>query len=438
MYGVFKKEFSVSNPSPYERSDYVEVDLKALEVPPELDEYSLILYRLNEKGGKKTPIPFQIDHILGEKNKRRFMTFLSERTPPGNNDYSAVSALYCLEKKKSDIFGKDKNLRLGYYYAKPKKNEPADGYSPEFQKERVVKGVEFSNGEIDFHLNLLPRSVINESFSGAMTYICLKKASADNGRGEMLAHDWRHPYKKWGQLTQLAFFPLPWKTEWFHKVSMLDKKYELIYSHCGPVRAVATFKSETIEIVFRGDPYFKPNYVKVQANLYRIIYVYPNSPFYTEVIFVQTPDGVSLSFRPYYASFLYYPDVISSRLYKNVDYVECEGYREVYQGNPSYFALWKYFTDGARCMAFASNIRIRSLEFASGNLEWRIANSHHNKSVHYFMYESDPGRWRDPLHTIGHDGWYQMIYKPLEVTPLSMKYPTHQSVREMEEVNQHD
>src|SRR5437764_14405863 len=50
------QKFEISNPSSYERSDYVEVDLKSLGVPPELDldKKTLKLFRIykDHSGGE--------------------------------------------------------------------------------------------------------------------------------------------------------------------------------------------------------------------------------------------------------------------------------------------------------------------------------------------------------------------------------------------------
>lgn len=69
----------VANPSPYERSDYVEIDdLGALGTPPELDEKTLRLTRL--RPGIQQEVPFQIDCPFGPKALRT-LTFFAANIP---------------------------------------------------------------------------------------------------------------------------------------------------------------------------------------------------------------------------------------------------------------------------------------------------------------------------------------------------------------------
>jgi hypothetical protein len=419
---IYQKKFKVANPSPYERSDYVEVGLETLGVPPELDENSLKLFRLYEDN-KSEEIPYQIDCISGNNNGRRFMTFFSKNTTSGSDDYGKVSARYLLEEGKPSYPHEDKeNLWVGHYYEDSKNNEPKDGFNKKWYGTRKVKGVKFYNNKIEFYFSLVPGLSEEVNFTGAVTNLHLKEAREKTGSGEMLAIDWEYTKKRWGQLTHLAFFPLPWRTEWFQKISMLENKYNLIYSKSGPIKAIVTLKSESLEIKYIGTPYFDPESKNIKGNLYRIIHLYPETSFYMEDIFLQTENGVSLSFRPYYSSFLYYPNVDYSQLHKNVDYSQVP---DDYMANPSFFTLWKHFSRDSRGFGFASNIRIRSLEFDSGEIQWRLPNSHHNRCIHFFMYNSPPDPGRAPLHTIGHEGWYEKIFRPLEVIPLSKRFPTH-------------
>jgi hypothetical protein len=57
-------EFKVANPSPYARSDYVQVDLEDLQVPADVGQSDLRLLRLHEE--RTIAVPFQIDRILGD------------------------------------------------------------------------------------------------------------------------------------------------------------------------------------------------------------------------------------------------------------------------------------------------------------------------------------------------------------------------------------
>src|SRR5271157_368129 len=89
---------AVANPSPYERSDFVEIDdLNALGVPPELDDGNLRLIR-RWSGGSTEEVAFQIDYPFGTKAGYRTLTFFSRNTPPGDPDYRQPTAQFSLEE----------------------------------------------------------------------------------------------------------------------------------------------------------------------------------------------------------------------------------------------------------------------------------------------------------------------------------------------------
>src|SRR5688500_4216537 len=69
----YKKVFEVANPSSYERSGYIEVDLNALDVPVSLGRNDLRLIRVSPPPA--TEVAYQIDYTLGEERGRRIMTF---------------------------------------------------------------------------------------------------------------------------------------------------------------------------------------------------------------------------------------------------------------------------------------------------------------------------------------------------------------------------
>ena len=87
----------VTNPSPYERNDYVEVNLQKLGVSSELNESNLRLFRVNFDRSRYE-IPFQIDSVLGHNSPVRILTFLSTQTPASAEDYSQFTAEFELEQ----------------------------------------------------------------------------------------------------------------------------------------------------------------------------------------------------------------------------------------------------------------------------------------------------------------------------------------------------
>ena len=186
---------------------------------------------------------------------------------------------------------------------------------------------------------------------------------------------------------------------------MSGKEYELIYSKSGPLRAIFTVKSEPLTIKYQGKPFFKPDYFEVECNLFRTIYIYPEKPYYMEEISALTKDGTSISFRPYYLSMVHYPPGIISTLHR-------------FEHIPDYFVIWKHFSEHYRGYGFASDAHIRDIEFHGEEIKWRLSLSHRNRCLHYFMFNHPPFPFTDPFHIIGHYGWYEKLFKPLQITPL--------------------
>src|SRR4051812_23803834 len=94
---AFQKTLRVANPSPYERSDYLEIELSACEVPRGLDETSLRLYRI-WPGNHREEVPYQLDYPFGRQSNHRVLTFISRGTPSGSDNYSTATAEFSLEE----------------------------------------------------------------------------------------------------------------------------------------------------------------------------------------------------------------------------------------------------------------------------------------------------------------------------------------------------
>jgi hypothetical protein len=94
----FKRTIEVANPSPYERSDFVEIDdLKALGVPSALDDKTLRLMR-QWPGGSTEEVAFQIDYPFGTEIGYRTLAFFSRNTPQGDPEYGQPTAEFSLEE----------------------------------------------------------------------------------------------------------------------------------------------------------------------------------------------------------------------------------------------------------------------------------------------------------------------------------------------------
>lgn len=426
---IYQKIFEVANPSPYERSDYVQIDLNALQVPGELDEKSLTLCRLDDDGGKQE-IPYQIDYPFGEDVGMRTMTFLSAKTPPGKqDDYNEKAAAFLLKETQPKQVSPPTDLLIDLYYKNPKAGEPVDGWNLKWDPSRDVAGVKLHNNALEVYFSLVSASSPKGlPYSGAATSVFFRQKKGQLPyEGEMLcSYDPKEPEKLWGQLRELVFYPLPWEHKWFLRIPLLDKEYKLVWSKCGPIRAVTTFKSQPLTITYEGEPFFEGT-KKVKAHLYRVIYVYPSDtylhpddnpnfdnpnykPFYIEELYVLTEkEHKYLSFRPYFFSKV--PPAIPNADFKRFDHI------------PDYFTIWKHLTALHYGYGFAADVHIARVKSEGDEINWRLYLNRNCRCVHYFMFEPFPAQF-DPFHAIGHFGWYERVFKPLRPRGLSIGFPS--------------
>jgi hypothetical protein len=411
----FRMRFEVSNPSDYHRSDYVEVNLTDLKVP----EKEFVLYRINGENNR-VQIPYQVDSICGGEEDVRILSFYAENIPAsGCDDYSKSSATFELSEGNPMNIEKDNSLWTGYYHQYSKNDEPADGFNYQWDQERDLNGVKLGNGFLELYFSLVPQvdSSIQYSFDVAGSVTSIKFPVWPGGCNilEPFSPYYESPMKRWGQVKELIFFPFPWEPLDIHRVSMAGKKYELIYSNCGPIRTLATFKSEPIKINFNSGPYLKKRTVEIDASLYRVIWLYPNNPYYMEEIFVLTEDDKkhSIGFRPYIQSYFHYPP--------HLHHTNLIRYEHV----PDYFALWKSFSKEVWTYGFASDAHVRGIEIKGNEIHWRLSSTHRKKCIHYFSYNgaATSSDNTNLAHMIGHFGWYENILKPIETTPLYRRFP---------------
>jgi len=428
----FKHIIKVANPSPYERSDFVEIDdLKALGVPLTLDERNLRLIR-QWPGGFGEEVPFQIDYPFGEKAGYRTLAFFSRNTPPGDPDYSQPTAEFSLEEGTlhdfSSAVGRDV-LKVEHYSAPgvhdsnwdPARNvigvELANGVAPPEQNQRELNGLQA-------YFSLVPRPEPTSPFNyaGAATSILHHRAWNMTGAADVLAphYPWRPhaPQKCWGQLTALDFYPLPWERRYFQAESLLgqagnEPRYTLVWSKAGPLRATVVLKSTAIHLHYIGEPFFKPDKKELTCYLYRVISMYPNRESYAEQLIVR-PEGdgldpsdrISLFLRPHYYSYLDYPQDVPPQVawLENV---------------PDYFAVWRSFANLHRGYAFASDSHVRALQVTPSEIRWRLHLGHEHRCVHLFPFHGWPDERVEPLQEVGHTGWYERLLKPLQALPLN-------------------
>ena len=413
----FETHFSVSNPSPYDRTDYVQVSLESLKVPGELDEERLALYKRHPDGYRQ-PIAAQIDYPAGRDVGIRVLSFLCPEAPRGSEDYCGEAAHFVLTEEKPQSPYKPENLWIGYYHSKPEIGEPHDGFNLVHRDNRPLNGVKLANGTIEAYFSLVPGLSSERSLKGAVTSVVNHEARRYCYSGEMLSPYWKDSNAFWGQVTRLVFFPLPWEQRWFHRYDLMQEQYqyELVWTKAGPVRAAASFRLGPIRVTYDGTPVFGgPK--DILCDFYRMLYMYPRGdargdekPFYMEDLFVLMRDQQrSVAFRPYFASKVVPADVRS----------EIKRFEHI----PDYFAVWKNFGPNYRGYAFAADAHIRGLEVLGDKVRWRLPLTHHNRCVHYFMFLPElPGSF-DFFHTIGHDGWYEKVFKPLAPTNEQQRFP---------------
>ncbi len=408
-------KINVANPSDYMRSDYVEINLERLGVPAGLDKNNLKLSRLH--GEEKEEIPYQIDSVLGLASPVRILTFLSKETPKGAEDYSQPSATFILEEgEPEDFLIHNPSIGLDHYYTPPdpSKGDAPDGYNETWYPERKAAGVKIRNGTLEFHISLVAHPDANTAmdYSGTVTSLTLKDVP-----GDMLSPFDQQPEKHWGKIHQLAFFPVPWILEWFTIISLKEKDYELMWSQNGNIRSTITLRSQPITLSYNGRPYFRePNEGQIECYLYRVINSYPKTPYYMEDVFVLTKEGFSMSFKPYFESEIC-----------RIDY--CDKKTGRVENIPDYFTFWNSYGGVSRGYGFASDGHARGVEISQGNtgssiISWRLPDMHHNRCVNYFMFHGYGHSNFDLCNEIGHNAWYEKVFKPLEALPDGSQYET--------------
>jgi len=412
----------VSNPSPYERSDYVEIDdLESLGTPPGLDDTTLRLTRLWPPGNRQE-VPFQIDYPFGKEAGYRTLTFFSPNTLSGDPEYAEHDndARFSLEQIESHAPGprvSPEVMNIEHYTDR-------DTHQSTWEPEKDITGVQLSNGPsgLEVYFSLVPRPDDSPemrspfNYAGAATSIQHRHAARKTGAGEALAPFGDSPPKRWGQLTRLDFYPLPWERRYYQTESLLgepghEPRYRLVWTRTGPWRATVTLKSEAIQVRYGGEPFFDGNKV-VTCYLYRIISMYPGKEYYTEQLIVRpewkgvdSRRRISLAFRAHFYSYLGYHEDHPHQLAR-------------FENIPDYFAVWKSFALEHRGYAFASDSHVRTLQVTPSELSWRLQLGHEYRCVHIFPFHCYPEGPLALFHEVGHTAWYERLFKPLSAIPL--------------------
>jgi len=410
---MFCKDFHVANPSPYLRSGFVEVDLRALGVPDALDDAALRLYRVHSLT-KREETELQIDRIAGAEGGKRIMTFRCRDAREGSDDYNQAGAEFCLEEASEPSPWHGQQIPVSYlsqyfYYTPRRASEPRDGYNAAWHPERTVTGVCLHNAQLEvyFRLTPLPDDRPDISYTGSATSVHIPGAPENvlNYYGGFVVHS----PARWGQLTALHFTPIPWDQHDMQRVALRDMTYELAWAQAGPLRSVCSLRSQPFSLRYAGAPIFEHAPVEISCRLYRVFAVYTDQhkPYYTEDLFVLAANGFTLGFRPYF--------------YSCMEHVDCQHGLRRFEHIPDYFSIQQHFYPLHYLYGFAADTHVRNLVGEWGSLQWRLSYSHHIKCTHLFMKHDHPHY--DPFHAVGHDCWYEQLLKPMRVMGVTPFWP---------------
>lgn len=422
--------FDVGNPSECVRTDFVQVDLEALNVDGHLDEHDLVLYRSPDGKPTGAPIPFQIDHILGRTGHRlRVLSFVATDVPcrpPGDltDNYASPRAKTRYELRQKDHPARQSDHPtwpwIGYYYATPMAGEPPDGFNRAYFKDRPLRGFKIANSALEAYVNLRCGKA---STPGAVTSAVRTDANEQLGFGEMLAsslepwscepRDW--PDRCWGHLSSVSISLGRTANGRDHSLccQLEDCQHHLVWNREGPVRAVAVIRVDlpAATIGAAGSKNFRQ---LSEPSLFRVLSVYSGEgrPYYNEETIVTDESGGktwALEHSPSYRAML--PPASPE--------IRCHRLPDV----PDYFALWRHFGPmNYRGYGYACNAHVKDLTICGGQVSWRLGmNTYCVSSNDFYFHRWYPAGF-DPLNDIG-VAWYARILKPLRALKPSDQGP---------------
>ena len=378
--------FSVSNPSPYPRSDFVRIDLDRFPGAGSYPTSGFALNSLSPDGAR--PVPFQIDYIFGENLGRRELVFLARSVPASKEDaYATRSAEYALhadEKPTSQIeMSKFHDTGLAFNSGSPQPRKHQDKLLWDEPTD-----VELWNRGFRVRIRVT---------DGAATSAFLNYRLFSTGFGEVIQFAWepsQAPGPFWASLNSVDFGVR--RTS--DRAPACSPKFNIVWARCGPCRAVLALRSQRLTAVTESQA----------AHLYRVVSVYgtvdaPDLRTYygDDLVLLDDVNQKPISFSPLLSSLLAPPNEPTELMYRD--------------DIPDYFAAWKYFGVDRRGFCAASDTHIETPEVKDSAVNWRIEASTGCKCLSYFAYHGDLGEPFAPTHAVGRFGWYERLLKPIEV-----------------------
>jgi hypothetical protein len=380
--------FSVSNPSPYPRSDFVRVDLDRFPGAGSYPTSGFVLHLLSPDGEQHL-VPFQIDYILGEDLGRRELVFLARGVPASAEDaYATRSAQYALhadgEANSQIEMSRFHDTGLAFNNGSPQ---------PRRHESRLLwdepTDVELWNRGFRVRIRVC---------DGAATSAFLNYRLFSTGFGEVIQFAWepsQAPGPFWGRLDSVDFGA--------PRTSVCSPKFNIAWARCGPCRAILVLRSQRLTGATGSQAAF----------LYRVMSVYgtvdaPDLRTYyaDDLVLLDEPSQKPISFSPLLSSLLAPPNAPTELMYRD--------------DIPDYFAAWKYFGVDRRGFCAASDTHFETPKVTDCAVNWRIGASTGCKGLSYFAYHGDLGEPFAPTHAVGRFGWYERLLKPIEVVPNSI------------------
>jgi hypothetical protein len=399
--------FSISNPSPYARTDYVRIDLRKF---PEITGFladKFILKRVLSKDAAE-PVPFQIDAPFGLTSTERELIFLASALPKNEStadSYEAQSATYQLTAEKP-------TERQSVGLVSSPYHEPGLAFLPTTQQPRFA--ADHPVWDPPDYLELRNRGfrVRIRVSDGAAISACLNYRMFTAGFGEVLQFGF-DPSKFsgafWASLREIRTYPAAGKPL---LPIQPTPSFTVVSAHCGPCRAIVTLRSQRLTVEHAGQQH--------GAYLYRMLSVYGtmDAPdlrtYFGDDFALLREDGASsnIVFSPTLQGKLV-PPTASTQLF-HAEQVS------------DYFSVWKRFGVDHRGFGVGADVHIERPVLEDASIQWRLTPCTGCRCINYFTYHTEPGDPFDPTHAIGRFGWYERLYRPISLstsTPVQKDQP---------------
>lgn len=297
-------ELPVYNPSDYQRGGCITLrwELIAKQAKQKrIDPKNMVI--LDEVDG--TPLPFQFDEIDPRDPSLHTLSIKLEKPlSAGDEDYSHSSGSVIL----------DKGRRAFSNERQPKVRRSDDNSS-----------LILSNDELEVRFSLIPE-LTNDERAMYPVYAGCVSSVLTKGQEEILDINpdiKEHDVEKRCMQLDYILLPMPaWELRPTQRVDMFNRKYEVISSKEGPIRAYATIASEPFDHQY-WDPITHTDQ-RLNCRLYRVISLYTDANYLVEELFVkgfpyeQDPlNFVYLEFVAGYFAYLPFKSLLVSR-FENV------------------------------------------------------------------------------------------------------------------------